>query len=182
MTPEARAELRERLEASRQVVRKSVDRLSDFQWRFAPPEGGWTIAQCLEHITHIETRIIDELGEQIKTVAPDPSLIETLANKEEILKRAIPGRGRKVQMPEKFEFPQGVRPAAKLVEQFEQARDRSIRFLMEATVDIRDWRTDHAFFQTLHGGQWMWMIALHAERHAAQIEEVRRLAEFPTAA
>lgn len=181
MRTEQRRELEQRLEQSRQVVRKAVENLADHQWRFAPPEGGWTIAQCMEHVTHIETRIIDELTRTMQSAPADASWLETLAGKEELLKKRIPGRERKVLMPDQFDYPQGTKQADKLTAEFEQARDRSIRFLLDTPQDIRWWAFDHAFFQTLHGGQWMWMIALHAERHAAQMNEVRALAEFPAA-
>ena len=181
MQTEQRLELEQRLEQSRQVVSKAVSNLADHQWRFAPPDGGWTIAQGLEHVTHIEARIIDELARTMQSMPADSSWMETLAGKEELMKDRIPGRQRKVVMPPMFEFPQGTKPGDKLIADFEQTRDRSIRFLMDTPEDIRLWAYDHAFFKTLHGGQWMWMIALHAERHAAQIDEVRGLAEFPAA-
>ena len=181
MQTEQRRELEQRLEQSRQVVRKAVENLADHQWRFAPPEGGWSIAQCLEHVTHIETTIIDQLNRTMQSAPADASWLETLAGKEELMKTRIPGRERKVIMPPMFDYPQGTKPGDKLISEFEQARNHSVRFLMDTPEDIRLWAYDHAFFKTLHGGQWMWMIALHAERHAAQIEEVRGLAEFPAA-
>ena len=181
MQTEQRKEIEHRLEQSRQVVSKAVRNLADHQWRFAPPEGGWTIAQCLEHVTYIETRIIDGLARTMKSKPADSSLIERLAGKEELLKDRIPGRTTKVVMPPIFDYPQGTKPGDKLIAEFDQARDRSVRFLMDTPEDIRTWAFDHAFFSTLHGGQWMWMIALHAERHAAQMDEVRGLAEFPAA-
>ncbi len=181
MQTEQRREIEQRLEQSRQVVRKAVENLTDPQWRFAPPEGGWTIAQCLEHLTYIETRIIDELAKTMESTPPETSWMETLADKEDLLKKRIPGRERKVVMPAMFDYPQGTKPGEKLIAEFEKARDRSVRFLMDTPEDIRLWAYDHAFFKMLHGGQWMWMIALHAERHAAQMDEVRGLAEFPLA-
>jgi uncharacterized damage-inducible protein DinB len=178
---EERRELEERLERSRAAVLKAVENLAGHQWRFTPPEGGWTIAQCLEHVTHTETRIIEGLVKQMSSAPANPTWVETLAGKEELMQRRIPSRERKVVMPEVFDYPQGVRTGEALVGEFQLARDRSIQFLREAKEDIRQWAFDHALFKTLHGGQWMWMIALHAERHAAQMEEVRALPEFPAA-
>ena len=107
MQADQRRELEIRLEQSRCAVRKAVENLTDPQWRFAPPEGGWTIAQCLEHVTHIETQIIDKLEATMQMLPPDESWMLTLSGKEELLKQRIPGRERKVLMPQEFDYPQG---------------------------------------------------------------------------
>ena len=125
MQIEERRELEERLERSRAVVLKAVENLARHQWRFTPPEGGWTIAQCLEHVTHIETRVIEGLAKQMSGEPANPTWIETLAGKEELMQGRIPSRERKVVMPPAFDYPQGVRTGEGLVG--------------EESVEIGDW-------------------------------------------
>ncbi len=179
MTIEEREEQVDRLEESRQVVRKAIDGLTDHQWRFVPAEGGWSIGQCLEHIAHIETRIIAELKENIRNSPADPQLPQTTLGKETFLKRGVPNRTRKVEMPTLFDYPQGTKPGTVLIIDFDAARDQTILFLRKTPVDLRQWGTEHMIFKTLNGCQWMLFIALHAERHAAQMEEIKLTDGFP---
>ena len=179
MTTEQRDEMKERLELSRRAVQKAVDGLADYQWRFVPDEGGWSVAQCLEHITHVETRIIALLQQTIQSSPADKGQLDLAAGKEGKLIHLFPDRTRKVQMPTYFDFPQGTKPGPMLVKDFDEARDQSIQFLLNATVDIRLWTAEHIVFKTLNGGQWMLVIALHGERHAGQILEIRQQEGFP---
>lgn len=179
MTSEQRDEMKDRLELSRRVVKKAVEGLADYQWRFVPAEGGWSVAQCLEHITHVETRIGDLLQQTIESSPADQGMLDLAAGKDGKLIHLFPDRSRKVQMPANFDFPQGTKPGPMLVKEFDEVRDLSIEFLMKVAVDIRLWTAEHIVFKTLHGGQWLLVIALHAERHAGQIMEIRQHEGFP---
>ncbi len=179
MTTEQRDEMKDRLELSRRVVQKAVEGLADYQWRFVPSEGGWSVAQCLEHITHVETRIVALLQQTIEGSQADQGILDLAAGKDGKLIHLFPDRSRKVQMPAYFDFPQGTKPGPMLMKEFDEVRDRSIEFLKNVPVDIRLWTAEHIVFKTLHGGQWMLVIALHAERHSGQIMEIRQQEGFP---
>lgn len=179
MTVAQREEMKDRLELSRQVVRKAVEGLADYQWRFVPAEGGWSVAQCLEHISYVEAKIVALLQQTIESSPADQSMLDLTAGKDGKLIHLFPDRSRKVKMPPNFDFPQGTKPSPMLVKEFDEVRDQSIEFLMKATVDLRLWTAEHIVFKTLHGGQWMLVIALHAERHAGQIMEIRQHEGFP---
>ena len=179
MTVAQREEMKDRLELSRQVVQKTVQGLADYQWRFVPAEGGWSIAQCLEHINHVEARIIALLQQTIASSPADQGMLDLAAGKDGKLIHLFPDRSRKVKMPPNFDFPQGTKPGPMLVKEFDEVRDQSLEFLKNVPVDIRLWTAEHIVFKTLHGGQWMLVIALHAERHAGQILEIRQDEGFP---
>ncbi len=179
MTTEQREEMKERLELSSRAVKKAVEGLADYQWRFVPAEGGWSVGQCMEHIAHVETTILSMLHKAIENSPADQSLLELAAGKDRKLIQFIPDRSRKAQMPANLDFPQGTKPSPILLKEFDSVRDQSIQFLMNATVDISLWTAEHFVFKTLNGGQWILFIALHAERHASQIMEIRQHEGFP---
>ena len=178
MTTEEKVQIRTKLEVSMATLALQVEGLREDQWHFVPSSGGWSIAQIVEHVAFIESNIVHLLQDKIQTGAPDPGLPEATDRKEIILMRAVPNRSRKAEMPSIFEHPKGTAAGAALLDQLQQARTETLQFVSDCAVDLRQYGNEHFIFKMLNGDQWLLLIALHAERHAAQIAEIKQAPDY----
>ena len=178
MTTEEKVQIRTKLEVSMTTLKLQVEGLREDQWHFVPSSGGWSIAQIVEHVAYIESSIVRRLHETVQTESPDPGIPEATDRKEIILMRGVPNRSRKAEMPSIFEYPKGTATAAALLDQLHQARNETLQFVSSCTVDLRQYGNEHFVFKMLNGEQWLLLIALHAERHAAQIAEIKQAPDY----
>ena len=97
-------------------------------------------------------------------------------NREEMFLRRMTDRSRKA------ESPQGGRPRGRFAnleearKQFEISRAGTIGFVQENTEDLRGTEVTHPLpmFGDVSTYEMVIIIAKHAERHALQIEEIRK--------
>ncbi len=174
MTTEEKVQIRTKLAVSLATLELEVEGLREDQWHFVPSSGGWSIAQIVEHVAFIELNIVRRLQDKVQTEAPDPGIPEATDRKELILMRGVPNRSRKVEMPPIFEHPKGAAKGAALLDQLQRARRETLQFVSDCAVDLRQYGDEHFIFKMLNGEQWLLLIALHAERHAAQIAEIKQ--------
>jgi len=85
---------------------------------------------------------------------------------------------------QKFQAPEFLRPAARwnqaaLPGEFRTRRDGTIEFLRSTQQDLRSHTLPHPVLKTLDAYQWVLLISAHAQRHTAQIEEVKAHPGFP---
>lgn len=64
-------------------------------------------------------------------------------------------------------------------ETFEQRRAALLQYVSETQDPMHDRVAPHMIFKDLDGCQWLLMISLHSERHAAQMAEAKIHAAYP---
>lgn len=170
----------EHLRASRERLLGLVSDLTAEQWKFQPGEGRWSIAECLEHVTRVENRVLGiiqkKTEEQPQTVAPD------IREKDTFLLSAVPDRTERRQAPE-IARPSGQwTDPREMLDQFETVRASSAQLAAETKADLRSYIYPHGAFGDLDCYQWLLLLGLHSERHARQIEEIKADPAFPPAA
>jgi len=156
---------------------KQLTGISDAQLNFRAAEGRWTIAEIAEHITVVEQALFAMFTAPTasKKFASDdlPRIADTT------IKLAITNRGTK------FTAPEAVRPngrwktVADLLANFEKTRATTIDFIKNNKTDLRG-----TFVQSPMGmidtAQGIVFISGHADRHLAQLREVKADAKYPT--
>jgi hypothetical protein len=102
------------------------------------------------------------------------------AGKTEILLGVMAQRKGKATAPEEI-VPTGKMPRAEVMAAFTEARARTLRFVEETQLPLKEHLTAHPFpiFNPLNAYQWALYIPLHNERHDKQIEEVKATPGFP---
>jgi len=162
----------ERLEDNRCRVLAAVSGISRDELTFQPAAGQFSVADCLEHINLVETRIY--LGiQQALSQPPAPEKRPQVAGKLEKLIRAVPDRSVKVPGPEAVMPRREWADFSELVEAFNAIRGRTMQFAEATTCCIHDHFFPHFIFKELDCYQWLIMIGLHADRHILQMEEVK---------
>ena len=155
---------------------KQLTGLSDAQLNFRSGEGRWTIAEIGEHIIVVEQALFGMVTAPTaaKTFKCEevPRIVDTM------LILSITNRG------QKFTAPEQVRPNGRwktkedLIANFEKTRNATIDYIKNNKADLRS-----TFVQspmgTIDSFQGILFLTGHADRHLAQLKEVRADAKYP---
>jgi len=164
------------LERTRAKFLKSIDGLTDAQWKFKAASDRWSIAEVAEHIAISEGTILGMVQTKMMQ-APGPTPLERIADD-----KMLAGL---VDRTSKFQAPEVLKPVNKwatkdaLVKDFNTARDSTVQFVKTTTEDLRAHAPPHPAFGSMDAHQWVLLIAGHSARHTAQIEEVKKAAGYP---
>jgi uncharacterized damage-inducible protein DinB len=168
----------EHLAQSRERLVLTVEGLSAEQRNFRPAEDRWSIADCIEHITVVESHILRTI-QQVLQSTPEPERQGEARGKEQTILERVPARERRVKGPEEVQ-PQNRWPEfEELLLQFEASRERSVRFSAVTQADLRNHFFPHPFLGLLDCYQWLLFLGAHCERHVRQMEEVKAHPAYP---
>ena len=170
----------EQFRASHDRLLKLVERLTPAQWSFRPGEGKWSIADCLEHVTAVESRVFGSIQKQLAGPG-DPEKRKLTEGKDATVRRMIPDRSTKIEAPEPVR-PTGRWPEIpELLAQYRATRERSMKFVEETEADLRSRSWQHIALGELDCYQWLLAMGHHGDRHAKQMEEIQEHPKFPAA-
>jgi uncharacterized damage-inducible protein DinB len=178
MTPAERELALNQLAESRERLLRTVHGLSETQLTYKPRPDRWSVADLIEHLAVVETRILGLIQQSLAT-APDPS--KRGAMTDEALVEDVACRVTRFQAPE-FLAPTGRWTAEQRVPEFEAARKRTVEFVAGTNADLRRHFARHPVLGELDCYQWVLLLSAHCDRHRAQGEEVKADAGFPRAA
>lgn len=155
---------------------KQLTGISDAQLNFRAAEGRWTIAEIAEHITVVEQALFGMFTAPTasKKFASDdlPRIADTT------IKLAITNRGTKFTAPEQVRPNGRWKTVADLLANFEKTRATTIEYIKNNKADLRS-----TFVQspmgTIDSAQGIVFICGHADRHLAQLREVKADAKYP---
>lgn len=141
-------------------------------WRNA--EGRWSILECAEHVAVAEEQML-RMWE--KLAAPGSSD----RAKDAALLAVAHDRTKKNKAPERSEPKGRCATLAEARDRFKAARERTLAFAGKMSVqDLRSKVVPHPRGE-LDGYQLLTLMAMHPERHALQIEEIKSDPGFPGA-
>ena len=156
----------------------SIEGLTPQQWSYKPASGGWSIAECAEHITLSEDAIFGLANNMLKAPAQPNDPPRTREMDEKII-AGLTDRSRKAQAPEMLK-PTGKFPTpASAVTQFMERRNRSLEFARTTQEDLRGRVQKNQIFGTVDAYQYLLYMAAHSSRHTAQLNEVKTDANYP---
>lgn len=177
LSEQERTQAADYLAQSRDQLLEAVDGLTDAQWRFKPSSTKWSVAEIVEHLALIETRVHGIIAGMPESPAPDAE--HDCAAIERMIVTEIPVRSRQVQAPP-IVYPQQLCTPDEALEQF-LARRAQTPLLLETAPALRGHVRAHPIFGPWDGYQWILAAAAHTARHTAQILEVKSCAGFPAA-
>lgn len=158
------------LQETRETFLNSFAGLTDEESRLKPAADRWSVLDTVEHLTTAETIQLKLISTQRSPRAADAP------NREYAFLQMIPNRSHKMESPE------GAKPIgrfatlAEAAEQFKSTRAGVIRFLEQHTEDLRasEVKHPHPAAGMVSICEMLVAMAMHAKRHAAQIEEIRK--------
>ena len=177
MTPEERQKAAAFLDETRDNMLRATKGLSPAQLQYKPAPDRWSVAECLEHATIVETFVLGNIHNAIKETAASPKTDMT----DEGLVRMVTDRSGRSRAPERI-VPTGKIPCDQVLSEFEAARKRMSEFVSSTNVPLRQFAFPHPRFGQVDCYQWVLLAAGHGDRHRKQVEEVIADAGFPRAA
>ena len=171
-----REQLAARLRKSRDTYLRCLEAIPENAAFARLSENTWSIFEIAEHVAVAEHGMFRavELGTE-KTAPPD------YAADEGIIRRGL-NREVKLQAPERS-MPKGRwKSLAEAIDAFAKSRARSLEFVEHGDKDPRRIESVHPLFGSIDGHQILLIMATHAERHTAQIEDIKRTQAFRNAA
>lgn len=164
---------------SREIVLREVAGLRPDQWAFRPDEETWSIGDCADHILTVERRLFSLVSKAMQSAPPDPARAAEVQHKTPKMLAAVPSREVRVKVPAGVvDHSHSVSPE-EFIGPFEQQRATVLNYVAETKDPLHDRVAPHMVFNDLDGCQWLLMIALHSQRHADQIAEVKRHPAYP---
>jgi len=179
LTPDDRAFLTDHLSRTRDLVLGEIGGLRPDQWTFRPDEETWTIAQCADHIATIEKLTFSMVSKRMQSAEPNPQRAAEVQKKTPWILQAVPSRHERVKVPAGIENTSHSSTPQEFLQLFAERRAALLKYVADTEDPMHDRVSPHMIFKDLDGCQWLLMISLHSERHAAQIAEVKAHAAFP---
>lgn len=177
MTDAQREALLTTLVESRERLLRMAQGLSREQLHYRPAPGRWTVAECVEHIITVESRVLGRIQKSLEK-GPEFSKRSAMEGQDEKIAAGAAARVARFQAPEILE-PTGRWTDDQLLQEFTAAREQSREFVATTQADLRRHFFPHPIFGDLDLYQWVLMIAAHCDRHRAQSEEVMASPGFP---
>jgi hypothetical protein len=174
LSPEDRDFLISHLEKSRKEFLDSIAGLSKEQWLYKPASGGWSIAECAEHLVTTEDALFLLVRDRMLKAPVNPEITRLTRADDEKLIATMLDRTKKGKAPEMLQ-PTGKYPEADQIPQaFNPKRDRSIEFVRTTQEDLRGRKSGPT-----DAYQYLLTISAHTLRHTAQLNEVKKDAAYP---
>ncbi len=179
LTPDDRAFLTNHLSETRDLLLAEIANLRSEQWTFRPDEESWSIAECADHIATIEKRVFSMVSKRMQSESPNPQRAAEVQKKTSWILEAVPSRHERVKVPAGIENTSHSATPEEFAELFEERRSALLKYVSETQDAMHDRVAPHMVFKDLDGCQWLLMISLHSQRHAAQIAEVKAHSAYP---
>lgn len=148
-----------------------AERVPPELWQKRPPNGGWSVAEVIAHLTMVETAILNGAR---KLMAAQPKSVPFWKRLHIPIKLAE-WRFLRARTPIPLD-PALVGEKDAMLERFRALRQQTLAFLeANRDHDLRRWRWPHPFFGSLNGRSWFKILYYHEIRHTKQLREIVRL-------
>jgi len=160
---------------------KSIDGLSEAQWKFKAAPDRWSVAEVAEHIALSEEMFNENItGKVLKTPAATAEQKAKTQGLDDKILQGLPDRTNKFKAPEKLQPASKFASAQEVAKAFNARRDAFIALAKKTPEsELRSHVSGPSPMGDLDGYQWMLFMASHTRRHVAQIEEVKADLNFP---
>ena len=178
-----RAALVEYLKTTRDQVLAESATLTEAQWTFKTAPDRWSVGEVVQHLALAESLIFDMQQKQLRAPAASIEQLAATKGKDEMVRKMIPDRTKKVQAPEPLQPTAAATLGgqAATIEAFRERRTKTIDYVAVTKDDLRG-HVANSPLGPLDAYQWLLYMAAHSERHLAQIKEVKADPKFLKAA
>jgi len=174
------------VESTAQQARELNDRLSDRQIAWTPPEGGWGVGQCFEHLIVVADDYDERLSPRLAEARASSDSPALVGHKSTLLGRLFVN-GVKPASPRRFKAPGAFvpppEPRAGVVPAFCERQTRLADLLEQARgIDLSRYTITSPVSKLIRFnlGDALLILVYHAERHLNQATRVTEHPEFPS--
>jgi hypothetical protein len=173
LTPEERDAALAELDSSRRRLLTALDGLSGEAWSRHLDGGGWSIAECAEHVAAAELPLAKFLASPAMVEVSDEERRE-IRGKDGFVRRFLRDRSQRGEAPERIRPKGRFATREETIRAFEDRRNANLAYVRETSDPLRDRFAPHPFAGIIDGYQWVLFLAAHTDRHAEQIEEIKK--------
>ena len=183
MTGDERDTVVAHLERTRKLFEQTLSGVTLEQWSFKPAPDRWSLAEIAEHITKMEDLLRGFVTGQVVKIPTPPDFAELTADQykeadAKVLAQAT-DRSQKGQAVEAT-CPAGIyKTVDEALQAFAEKRAQTIEYARTTQDDLRAHSTPDRKLTRVDGYQYLLMMAGHAERHVAQMIEVKTATGYP---
>ena len=167
----------EYLNKTKNELESSVEDLSEEQMAYEPEDGGWSIAEIVEHIIIVEGALKGMLEAKIKAGEDLDQVSEVKMTDEQVM-GLITDRSSSIQTQDQFQPTGKFSEADEALEAFNDQRENIVTWLKDSDANMRNYVNEFPFGK-LDAYQTVIFMAGHTARHTDQIEEVKSSPDFP---
>lgn len=158
----------ERLDQVRRDLLAVADRVPVEKWRTRPPQGGWSAAELIAHLTMVEDAIVSRAEKLVQSEPRPAPFWKRLHVPPQVAEWRFP----KATSPIPLD-PSLVGEKDAMLARFAASRQRALGFLDASRQrDLTRWRYPHPFFGSLNAYTWFKTIYHHEIRHTKQLREI----------
>ncbi|MCH4823087.1 DinB family protein [Gramella lutea] len=165
------------LKETRKSLEKSVKGLSEEQMTFKPEDGGWSVAEIVEHIIIVEGALKGMLEGKIKSGENLDQKAEVKMTDDQVVS-LITDRSSSIQTQDQFQPTGKFSGSEEAINAFDTQRESIVSWLKDSDADMRNYVNEFPFGK-IDAYQTVLFMAGHTERHTAQIKEIKSAPNFP---
>jgi len=171
------------LERTQKSFEQTLSGVTPEQWSFKPAPDRWSLAEIAEHIAKMEDMLRGFVTGQLVNIPTPPDFAELTADQykeadAQVLAQAT-DRSQKGQAVEPAR-PAGIyKTVDEGLQAFAEKRTKTIEYARTTQDDLRAHFTPDRKLTRIDGYQYLLMMAGHAERHVAQMNEVKTTIGYP---
>lgn len=162
------------LDESSKAMENAVAGVNEERAKQRPADGGWTIAEVVEHVALAEEQMFFALTERFRPIPAAPPDKE----KEKRIRDAILNRNEKMLSPEITRPTGRFESLTAALSHFRACRARTIHYVEQCRDDQRCRSVKHPLAGVVSGYEYLLILASHPARHTAQIRELRVTMSF----
>lgn len=159
------------LKTTRDSFVSSIKGLSDEEWNTKPEDGGWSPAQCAEHIAIVESVFLAQVKKILKT-QEEPEKMKEVVGKDKVVIGAMLDRSFKIKGSAEEEVPNKKIDKEQLINNFLKHRNEIIDWAETTKEPLKAHFTSFPGIGHIDAYQYMLFISAHTERHTMQLKEV----------
>ena len=178
VTDQERAYAIDSLNVTRDALHQSLAGLSVAQLTYKPGPDSWSIAECTEHITLVEKRILYAIQASMDAPAEPEKRADIKVSDVELIK-AVRSRTNRLSAPDPTVPTGRYGDTATALAAFDAQRTTAIDYVQTVSGDLRTHYFTHFVLGQLDTYQAVLLMAAHCERHRKQIEAVKTSPDYP---
>lgn len=159
-------------EETADALKDNIQGLSAEQMHYKPTTGGWSVAQCVEHIILTEGMLFS-MAKELMEKPENPERKGEITATDEQLIEGIIDRSQKVQAPETLQPSEKYDKPEVAIEDFKSQRSKILTFLETVSAEELHNHIGDTPVGAADAYQSFLFIAGHTARHTLQIEEVK---------
>jgi hypothetical protein len=171
MSADERALLMEMLETSRDLLSAALSEEPDELWHRKPVDGGWSGAECAEHLVLTEEFLLGTVRNQVLGGPEDPAIAVELRGKDGVVVQAMQDRTHRRKTFDAL-APRGRWAGRELLrDAFLARRAATLDYARTSRDPLHHHAAPLGDAGLLDGYQWLLLLAAHTDRHLAQMRE-----------